>query len=44
MTTGTMIICAGAILLGAAFLVTIVTAATAPAEKKKMEQRMREKY
>lgn len=44
MTVGSMMICAGAVLLAAALLITMITAVTAPAEKKKMEQRMREKY
>jgi hypothetical protein len=44
MTVGMITLCAGAALLGAALLATIVTAVTGPAEKKKMEQRMREKY
>ena len=44
MTTGMMIMCIGAVILGMAFLMMVITVITAPARKKKIEQKMKEIY
>ncbi len=44
MTVGMMTLCAGAVFLSAALLATVVMAVTGPAERRKVEQSMREKY
>lgn len=44
MTAGMMIMGIGAAILGMAFLMMVITAVTAPARKRKIEQRMKEIY
>ena len=44
MTTGTLLFWGGISVLVIAAILTIVTAITAPKEKEKIQQRMKEKY
>ncbi len=44
MTTGTLLFWSGIIVMVMAVILTIVTVLTAPKEKAKIQQRMKEKY
>lgn len=44
MTTGYLILGIGAVISGSAVLMTVIVAITAPAAKRRIEHRMREKY
>lgn len=44
MTAGYAILGCGAVIMAAAIISTVVVAVTAPKDKQKIEQRMREKY